>query len=67
MLLFADVVVKDDVMTAWKKHEVPGKGGIDKNALHLLLNELGFFQGLDVQKQQQVILHCFYIFASLRL
>jgi len=45
----------DGVMAAWKKHEVPGKGGIDKNALHVMLNELGFFQGLDVQKQQQVV------------
>jgi len=43
-----------EINAAWAKHEA-GRGGIDKNGLHSILNELGFFQGLDTAKQMQVV------------
>ena len=38
-------------MAAFKKYDQDGNGGIDKTAFHKLLSEMGFFQGLPVEKQ----------------
>jgi hypothetical protein len=40
----------------FQKYDQDGNGGIDKREFHLLLQELGFFKDMTLDKQQKVSL-----------
>mmetsp|Transcript_17278 Transcript_17278/g.23876 ORF Transcript_17278/g.23876 Transcript_17278/m.23876 type:complete len:470 (+) Transcript_17278:154-1563(+) len=42
------------IRVAFAKYDQDGNGGIDKNGMHALMQDLGFFHGLEVEKQRQV-------------